>query len=303
MKTQNEIRAELTQRIVEALKQGVIPWRKPWRSIPDPVRLPTNFVTKKPYQGFNILNLQLAAHVHGYPASLWGSYNQFRSVGGQVRKGEKATQIILWKPITKVEKGEDGEADKKSSWAFLKTWSVFNISQVDGEIAEQYQVTTAPTGTRFENVDRSEFDKAVSATKADIRYGGNKAAYHRPPEDFIIVPQEERFTDFPAFAETVLHEVTHWSEWRTGWKGSYAEGELRAEIGACFLATALGIPNSDDLTNHTSYLQSWLQALENDPKFIFRASAAASKAADFILAHSRPKEETDDESEAIVQAA
>ena len=73
------------------LKQGVIPWRKPWRSIPDPVRLPTNFVTKKAYQGFNILNLQLAAQLHGYPAGLWASYNQWRSVGAQVRKGEKAT--------------------------------------------------------------------------------------------------------------------------------------------------------------------------------------------------------------------
>ena len=74
-----------------------------------------------------------------------------------------------------------------------------------------------------------------------------------------------------------------------GWSGNYAEGELRAEVGACFLANALGLPNSDDLTNHESYIGHWLQALESDPKYIFRASAAASKAADFILAYSRPK--------------
>ena len=303
MKTQNEIRAELTQRIVEALKQGVIPWRKPWRSIPDPVRLPTNAVTRRPYNGFNILALQLAAQLHGYPAGLWASYNQWRSVGAQVRKGEKASTIILFKPVTKIEKGEEGEIDKTKTFPILKTWSVFNISQVDGEIAEKYQVTSAPTGTRFENVDRSEFDRAVAATGADIRYGtGNKAAYQRPPGDFIIVPHEEQFHDFPAFAETLLHECCHWTEWRTGWSGSYAEGELRAEIGACFLATALGVPNSDDLANHTAYIQSWLQALENDPKFIFRASAAASKAADFILAFSRPKVEGEEAGE-LVEAA
>jgi antirestriction protein ArdC len=289
MQTQNEIRAELTQRIVTALKQGVIPWRKPWRSIPDPVRLPTNFVTKKAYQGFNVLNLQLAAQLAGYPASLWASFNQWKSVGASVKKGEKATHIILFKPVTKIEKGEDGETDKTKTFPILKTWSVFNISQVDGEVAKQYEVTAAPTGARFDNVDRSEFDRAVAATGADIRFGGNKAAYHRPPGDFIIVPHEEQFHDFPAFAETLHHECCHWSEWRTGWSGSYAEGELRAEIGCCFLATALGIPNSSDLTNHTAYIQSWLQALENDPKFIFRASAAASKAADFILDFSRPK--------------
>jgi antirestriction protein ArdC len=303
MKTQAEIRTELTQKIVEALKHGVIPWRKPWRSVPDPVRLPTNFVTKKPYQGFNVLALQLAAHAHGYPAGLWASYNQWRSVGAQVRKGEKATSIILFKPITRVEKGEDGGDDKAKTFPLLKTWSVFNISQVDGVLAEKYQVTTAPTGTRFDNVDRAEFDRAVAATGADIRFGGNRAAYHRPPEDFIIVPQEERFHDFPAFAETVLHELAHWTEWRTGWSGTYAEGELRAEIAACFLSTGLGIPNSNDLTNHTSYIASWLQSLENDPKFIFRASAAASRATDFILNFSRPKEEADAKGEAIVEAA
>jgi len=300
MKTQNEIRAELTQRIVDALRSGTIPWRKPWRSIPDPVRQPTNFVTKKAYQGFNVLNLQLAAQLAGYPAGLWASYNQWRSVGGQVKKGEKATQIILFKPVTKVEKGKDGEADKTKSFPLLKTWSVINVAQVDGEIAKQYQVTTTPTGTKFENVDRAEFDGAVAATGADIRFGGSKAAYHRPPGDFIIVPHEEQFHDFPAYAETVLHECCHWTEWRTGWSGTYAEGELRAEIGACFLATALGIPNSDDLRNHSSYIASWLHALENDPKFIFRASAAASKAADHILAFSRPKTE---EAGELVEAA
>jgi antirestriction protein ArdC len=283
MLTQAQIRQELTQKIVDGLRNGVIPWRKPWRGVADPVRLPTNFVTRRPYAGFNVLSLQLAAQVHGYPASLWGSFNQWRSAGASVKRGEKATSIILYKPLTKTEKGEDGEADKTKTIPLLKTWSVFNVSQVEGKIAEPYQVTTTTTGARFDDVDRGEFDKAVGATGADIRYGGERALYCRPPHDYIQMPDEDRFHDFPAFAETLLHELCHFTEWRTGWTGSYAAGELRAEMGACFLATALGVPNSDDLTNHTAYIASWLQALESDPKFIFRAAAEASKAADFIL--------------------
>ena len=290
MKTQNEIRLELTTRIVEALKSGVIPWRKPWRSIADPVGLPTNFVTGKAYQGFNVLNLQLTSQLNGYPVGYWASFNQWRAAGAQVRKGEKATTIILYKPVTKTERGVDGEADKTRTFPMLKTWSVFNIAQVDGEVVEKFQTLPTTTGCSFDDVDRSEFDRAVEATGADIRFGGEKAAFYRPPHDFIQMPNEDRFDNFSSFAETMLHELCHFTEWRTGWTGSYAEGELRAEIGACFLASALGIPNSDDLTNHAAYIQNWLQALENDPKFIFRASAAAAKAADFILAFSRPKE-------------
>jgi antirestriction protein ArdC len=288
MRTQTDIRADLTTRIVDALNRGTIPWRKPWNATPDPVRTPTNFVTRRPYSGFNVLSLQLAAQVNAYPAGLWASFNQWKSVGACVRKGEKATTIILWKPVTKSAQGEDGE-EAERSFPVLKTWSVFNVAQVEGKVAGPYRPTLAPPGPRFGGVDRAEFDRAVAATGADIRFGGDRAAYHRPPGDFIALPDEARFDNFPAFAETVLHELCHWTEGRVGWFGGYAEGELRAEIGACFLASALGVPNGDDLTNHAAYLRSWLTALEDDPKFIFRAAAAASKAADFILAHSRPE--------------
>jgi antirestriction protein ArdC len=63
---------------------------------------------------------------------------------------------------------------------------------------------------------------------------------------------------------------------------------------------ALNIPDSHNLTNHTAYLGNWLEALENDPKFLFRAAAAASKSADFILSFSRPKEESNVESDEAV---
>jgi antirestriction protein ArdC len=39
-----------------------------------------------------------------------------------------------------------------------------------------------------------------------------------------------------------------------------------------------------------AYLQSWLQCLENDQQFIFKASAAAAKAADYVLSFSRETE-------------
>ena len=113
--------------------------------------------------------------------------------------------------------------------------------------------------------------------------------YARPPGDFIQTPHEGRFLSVSANAAKLLHELVHWSEWRLNWLGSYAEGELRAEIGSCFLSAALNIPESGELTNHTAYIASWIRALENDSKYIFRASSAASAAADFILSFSRPQ--------------
>jgi antirestriction protein ArdC len=48
--------------------------------------------------------------------------------------------------------------------------------------------------------------------------------------------------------------------------GRYAMGELIAEIGSCFLATELGIPIAENLSNHASYLQNWLKGMKSNHK-------------------------------------
>ncbi len=299
MQSQNEIRESITQRIVEALLQGKIPWRRPWTEVPNPAKLPTNFVSKRAYSGINVPLLWLTEHEKGYPVSYWGSYQQWASVGGQVRKAEKSTQIVFYRQVRKAVEEENGEK-RVETFPVMRTWSVFNVSQVDGEVAEQFKAKPPTEGIEtFPAVDRTEFDRLVAAVGAEVRWGHSKAAYVRPPSDLITMPSENQFVSFPAMAETLLHELAHFSETegRTGWTGTYAEGELRAEMASCFLMAALGIPGGD-LTNHAAYVQSWLQALENDPKHIFKASTAASKAADYLLGFVRPQEGAVEEEEA-----
>jgi len=62
----------------------------------------------------------------------------------------------------------------------------------------------------------------------------------------------------------------------------YSFEELIAELTSCFVGTVLMLPC--DLENHASYLQSWLTVLRGDRRAIFRAAAAAQKAADWMLA-------------------
>ena len=60
-----------------------------------------------------------------------------------------------------------------------------------------------------------------------------------------------------------------------------AREELVAEIGASFLMADLGLAYSPR-PDHAAYVASWLKALENDPRAIFRAAAAAQAATDWI---------------------
>jgi len=289
MLSQNEIRVSITKRIVEALKQGKIPWRRPWTEVPNPAKLPTNFMTKRTYSGINVPLLWLTEHEKGYPVSYWASFQQWKAVGASVKKGEKATQIVFYRQVRKTVDQENGEK-KVETFPLLRFWSVFNVSQISGEIAEQFKAKPqADAIETFPAVEREEFDQLVKATNADIRFGFDRAAYYRG-HDYIVMPDEGRFNTFGDFASTMLHELAHWTEHRLGWEGDYASGELRAETTSSFVTSALGLPGSSDDSNTIAYIQSWIRALENDPKHIFKASSAASKAADYLLGFIRPKE-------------
>jgi antirestriction protein ArdC len=287
MLSQTEIRQNITNTIIESLKKGKIPWRKPWSGIDGP-RTPTNFVTKRRYSGINIPILWAASQEQGYDVDYYATFNQWKSIGASIKKGAKAIHVVLFKPVKKVVREDDG-TERTEQFPILRVFPVFSIHSVQGGGVEQ--LLNQPAGPAFEHEQREEFLRVVTATNAEVRYGGgSKAAYYRDA-DFIQMPEEGRFESFPAFAETLAHELGHWSEKRLEWTGSYAEGELRAELAAVFTVSTM-MDISKNTQNHAAYIGSWLQALENDPKYIFRASAAASKAADFLLNFSRPQEES-----------
>jgi antirestriction protein ArdC len=302
MPSQNQIRERITNTIIESLKSGQLaPWRRPWASDKN-AGFPTN-VSGRRYRGINPLLLQIASMRHGFRSKWWATFRQWDMLGGKVMKrpdhvpaGEWGTTVILWKPVTKSEENEQGEEERKS-FLIMKTFVVFNIEQVQGDHLDRIRVGHDITNTNpIETYE--EADRVIEATKADIRYGGNAAFYNRA-HDYIQVPLREQFTA-AEYYETVFHELCHWSEapnrlnWNRADEG-YAMGELIAEMGSCFLASELGIPNAETLPNHASYLEHWLKAMAGDHRFIFQASSQASKAADFVLSFSRavaPADET-----------
>ena len=291
MPTQNEIRERITNTIIEALEKGGLPpWRQPWLNDKN-AGCPENIVSKKKYRGINPLLLAVAAMKHGFQSKWWATFKQWDTMGGRVMRrpndvppGEWGTTIVFWKPFQVVE--EDNGKEKEKTVFVMRTYTVFNIDQVDG--LDHLRVGSSIVNdtdciVRYENAD-----KTIEATGAEIRYGGNRAFYNRLG-DYIQVPLREQFTA-GEYYETILHEMVHWSEQRLDWnrkENGYAMGELIAELGSCFLANELGIPTSETLPNHASYLDHWLQAMKDDHKFICQASSQASKAANYILSFSR----------------
>jgi len=305
MPSQTEIRDEVTARIIQALEADVLPWRRPWRTTvggSQPGRH-SNVASRKAYQGVNPILLELHAMRLGLLSRWWGTFNQWHQIGCSIRKrpakveeGHWGCRVVFWKPITKTVVTDDQTGDEDEERFFmLRTFTVFCADQVEGEAAAAFQISK-DEGQPHAEPDFQPAEELMLASGADIRFGGNRAFYRRPMPagafpnhregDFIVLPPRATFDPPGSFYETAVHELAHWSEIRTGWdhdKEGYALGELAAEIGSCYVAAELGIPQGEGLGNHAAYLRSWLDALKNDRNYIFRASKQASKVTDFLL--------------------
>jgi antirestriction protein ArdC len=302
MPSQTEIRQQVTQQIIAALEQDLLPWRRPWRATmggSQPGRH-SNVASRRAYQGVNPLLLELHAMQHGLTSRWWGTFPMWKSLGCNIKKrpqgveeGHWGCRIVFWKPLTKTVVDNTTGDEEDERFFVLKTFTVFNADQVDG--AEAFQVREEDGQPRAQP-DFQPAEELISATGADIRFGGDRAFYRRPtPEgsfpnhqegDFIVLPPQVTFSPPGAFYETAIHELAHFSEVRTGWdheKNGYALGELAAEIASCYVAAELGIPQGEELGNHAAYLQNWLDALKGDRNFIFKAAKQASKATDYLL--------------------
>jgi len=298
MPTQKEIREQVTRTIIAALEKDLLPWRKPWKVSRNSGR-PVNVVSKKPYSGVNPLLLEIAGMEHGFESKFWATYKQWQGLNCQVKKrpshiepGKWGTTIVFCKPIRKTVQDDTGE-EKDEKFFVLRTYTVFNAGQVNG--AEPYQVHDEWDDQQTETPDFEPADDLIRATGADIRHFGQKAFYAPPvgsfpnhkAGDYIQVPSRFLHDSAGCYYTTVFHELSHWSEPRLNWTGTYAQNELIAEISSCYLSAELGVPQGEDLENHAAYLKHWLTAMRADPNYIFKASSMASKVSDFLLSFAR----------------
>lgn len=273
----------ITNTIVSALEAGTRPWMKPW----SPSHVGSNFprplrCNGEPYRGINVLLLWLATAANGFEYERFMTYRQAQELGGQVRKGAKGTLIVKYGTVTR--KAEAAE-DEDREIPYLKGYTVFNLSQIEGLSDEHY---TAPTPLPIEQrIERA--DHFAAGTGAIISHGGDRACYI-PAADRIQLPPFAAFVSPEAYYSTLFHELAHW----TGAKGRldrisstnmqtkrYAFEELVAEITACFICSDLDIAASVR-DESASYLASWLKCLKEDKKAIFRAAARAQAAADYL---------------------
>lgn len=268
----------VTNRIIEQLEKGKVPWRQPWND----AGIPKNMVTGRAYRGLNVLLLASL----GYPHNLFLTLKQINELGGVVKRGEHACPVVFWSQ-KEVAKEATDEKDVKR---ILRYYSVFNIDQCISIPEERI-----PELYFNDNVAISTCEAVVEnmPQKPKIQHKGQEAFYN-PPMDVINMPKIKTFVDSEAYYTTLYHELVH----STGHESrlnresvmnpikygseSYSEEELIAQIGACFLAAHTGC-SLKHFPNDVAYIHGWLSRLKNDKRLLLFASSKAQRAVDYIL--------------------
>ena len=156
MTEKEDVYSRVTNKIIADLEKGELTWLKPWEGGTPPRPIQAN---GNPYRGVNILMLWFAAMEKGYNSPYWMTYKQAQKLGGQVREGEKGSHVVYTDTFTKTETDDNGEEVEKQG-RFLKTYSVFNVEQIDGLPVQfgryvlEARLRTLPTGEQVVDIKR-----------------------------------------------------------------------------------------------------------------------------------------------------
>lgn len=287
----NKIYEKITGRILEIMESSnELVWRKGWAS---PLNSSKNFVTKRPYTGFNAMVLSTIAGMNGQPNE-WLTFKQIRDKKLSLNAGSKGVPIVYYGKTNsiKIVRDEEGnEEEKKVNRWFLKTYYVFNIADTDYDISlletKEEKVIDIDENCSKIIKDYVEREKVTYIETESDR------AFYSPLTDSVTVPSIKQYKETGEFYATNFHELVHstghqsrldrFSDDKMVAFGSetYSKEELVAEIGASILCNINGFENTTE--NSVAYIKNWIERIKDKPAEFVSACNKAYKSVDFIL--------------------
>ena len=172
-----DIYAEITNRMIHEMEQGIIPWQKPWMASGAAI----SHTTGKPY---SLLNQMLLGRPGEYI-----TFSQAQAEGGHVRKGEKSHMIVFWKFL----QVKDEETDEEKEVPFLRFINVFHIDQREGIAAKHIQ--PMPNKATANETADAIITEYINREGVTLDHMEGDSAFYQPRADRIVLPLMAQFTE------------------------------------------------------------------------------------------------------------
>jgi antirestriction protein ArdC len=296
--------------MIEKMQAVSKDWEKPW--IAHVQGRPMNAITGRPYNGLNDLMLFFHTEKHGYKVPAYLTFKQATELGSYAKKGEKGFPVAYWgryyyekdNPEHHIKPEEYNKLSKEEKELYkqrfiLQEYIVFNVQQttIPEEKPDVWEKIQAKFDTPKLNDENGMF-KSIGVDNmlknkswlCPIHVQESNRAFYRPMTDEITIPLKAQFKDGESFYSTLFHEMGH----STGAESrlnrehgnffgdeKYAKEELVAELTAALSSANLGIATSIREEN-AQYLNSWLETLQQEPKFILSVLSDVHKASEMI---------------------
>lgn len=292
----------VNQHVEKALKNGTVPWRKPWKP---GVNAPMS-IAGYAYHGINFFLLSMLP----FASNVYLTFNQIKKHGGRIKKGEEKNHhpIFFWLPLKAKDDRAgnplpDGEERKILMFRYTRVW---NFEQVEGVTLPKRFTAERPTVDPIEACE--DIVKNYKDGPTIVIKDTDRACYY-PALDRVHNPKIEQFSKREEYYSTLFHELAH----STGHKSrlnrkelmdgnyfgshDYSIEELVAEMGAAYICAHVGISNAT-LDNSAAYISGWLDKVKRDPKLFATAASRAEKAFQRIVGKVEEAEETEELAEA-----
>ena len=278
---ENNVYKMVTDRIIEQINKGSIPWLKPWHLAGSEEELAINYVSRRPY---STLNQWLLIEPGEYL-----TFKQIQALGGTVKKGAKSRFVVFYTNVPYDKKNEETGEMERHTYPLLRYYNVFRLADTEG-------IPTKLTPAEYDVLKEiplcDEADMAIADyvhSQPTLTFQNDKPsdrAYYSPATDTVVVPMPAQFDEAAEYYSTLTEaRCNRRQDGAVSFFGtkSYSREELVAEIGAAMLCSNFGVDTKKAFRNSIAYLQSWVQNLKNDPKAIVFAAGRAEKAARYIL--------------------
>ena len=305
----NAVLKKVKATLLEGLKKDGLTWFKPWKS---GMNFPINNKSGRAYRGFNNFILNAQMQEYGYEYNEWDTFKSISARKGQVKKGEKGTDIYFWlisycskenfgtwyRTKSECMKKENCNEDDIFTNFDLRYYRVWNIGQCEGLTPKRPIDENAKVVKPIESCENILREYKKIAKKLIFRNVEQDRAYYSPSKDMIVMPLMTQFNSEDKYYHTLFHEMVHstghdsrlnregvaTAKMLTKSKHDYAFEELIAESGAMVLSGIAGINTEDESKQSQAYVNGWVKAVEKaDEKAIVSALTQSAKATDYIL--------------------
>lgn len=278
----------VTQNIVLRLAEGDIPWRKPWCSPIGDGKI--NYVSRKPYHGVNLLLLTQGGE--------YLTFKQALDAGGNVRKGEHGTLVFKWIPFIPKDRKEEAERLEAAGLstshlqAFKTGWDkVFHLSQTEN-IATKIEQSGYKRSDKPTDIARFVIERYMEQHGAALDERPCDEVTYDTATGIHTVPLRGQFRQEESWYESVFGLIVRSASEKIREQGEAprpadrkdtVKKELAEAIGAAMCMAAVGLENRLTREETAAECARWTAEFNRDYTLVVQASAAAEKAARYIL--------------------